>query len=78
MLDFVWGCLCGPVVLRCLWVLEEYKLISCRVSGAQYPVVFVLFGFVRVQEGVSRHLILFAICRPAETQLLTTAGMHVM
>lgn len=69
------------VVSRWLWVVEKYKSISRRVRGAEYPVVTVLFSFVGVQKGVSRHLILFAICGPAGTQLLTyrpTAGMQVL
>lgn len=69
------------VVSRWLWVAEKYESIPCGVRGAQYPVVVVLLSFVGVQEGVSRHLILFAICGPAGTQLLTyrtTAGMQAL
>lgn len=72
-----WGLL---VVSRWRWVAESYGPFPCRVGGAKYPVVVVLLGFVRVQEGVSRQLIPFVICGPAETRLLHTewqrAGRH--
>lgn len=57
------------VVSRWLWVVEKHKPVSRRIRGTQYPVVIVLFRFVGVQEGVSRHLILFAVRGPAGTQL---------
>jgi len=53
-----------------LWVVENYEPFPCRVRSAHYPVVVVLLDFVRVQEGVSRQLVLFVICGPAETQPL--------
>lgn len=53
-------------------MVEKYAPLSCRVRGAQYPVVVVLFSFVGVQESVSRHLVLFAICGPAGIKLLPT------
>lgn len=66
-------CLCELLVVgRWLWVVEKYEPIRCRVTSAEHPVVVVPLSFVGVQEGVSRHLILFVICGPAETQMLRT------
>lgn len=71
-------CMCKLVWLaRWLWVVEKYNPLSCRVRCAQYPVVVVLFGLMGVQEGVSGHLILFAICSPVGTQVLLKEQQHL-
>lgn len=72
-LDFfdVRVCLCELLVVsRWVWVVEKQKPVSRWFRGAQHPMVVVLFDFMGVQKRVSRHLILFAICGPAGTQLL--------
>lgn len=72
-------CLCELLVVgRWLWVVENYEPFPCRVRGAQDPVVVVLLASARVQEGVSRQLILVAVWGPAETQLLHTQPQMAM
>lgn len=64
------GRLCAVcVVSRSLCVVDEFQLASCRVWRAHYPVVFILFSFMGIQEGVSCYFILFPVCGPAGTQM---------